>query len=85
MQSAEPDPVELDGADPVDSGAVESGAVRSAESSWAQRLREATERLDAVGLPEPKYPVPDSQPDSQLTDGRTPRNRTARDYRISNP
>ena len=31
------------------------------ESSWAQRLREATERLDAVGLPEPKkVPIAES-------------------------
>ncbi len=32
------------------------------ESAWAQRLREATERLDAVGLPEPKNPDPESEP-----------------------
>jgi UDP-N-acetylmuramoylalanine--D-glutamate ligase len=76
MESAEPDAVEPDA---VESDAVESDAVHSAESSWAQRLREATERLDAVGLPEPKYPVPiptpsrfRGQPDREETSSNEP-------------
>ncbi len=58
----------------------EPAELHTAESVWTQRLREATERLDAVGLPEPKYPVPDSRqhalPDES---GRTRRNRPARE------
>ena len=45
-----------------------------AESAWAQRLREATERLDAIGLPEPKNPVPDPYGlDAGTADGQVPR------------
>lgn len=51
------------------------------ESDWARRLREATARLDAVGLPEPKQPFPDPAPTSAgPTDGgRTGVNRPAAD------
>ena len=50
---------------------AEQQAHPQTESDWARRLREATARLDAVGLPEPKEPDPDSQADSGPDGQRT--------------
>ena len=52
---------------------AEQQAAHKTESDWARRLREATARLDAIGLPEPKDPDPDSQPDSRADGRRTDR------------
>ena len=45
--------------------AADQQAPEPADSSWGERLRAATARLDAVGLPEPKNPVPIPPPRSR--------------------
>src|SRR6188472_3753080 len=66
---------------PTEHQPAQQSADHRAESDWARRLREATARLDAVGLPEPKQPFPDPAPtSSQASDGgRTRANRPTAD------
>ena len=66
---------------PTEHQSAQQSADHRTESDWARRLREATARLDAVGLPEPKQPFPDPAPtSSQASDGvRTRANRPTAD------